>query len=129
MDEGPVLAAAISPTRRITVQDQNIIPSLESSSSRRQAKSAPTTPKKAQRTAASQIPIENVPDLKLNLERLKLKKIPDVSTQRNLRTATSASAISSIRGQQFTVGSFSNGLIYLRFAILQSSWCIVSTCD
>lgn len=114
MDEDPILTAAISPTRGVTIQDQNIVSSLESSSSRRQAKSAPTTPKKARRTAAPQIPIENVPDLKLGLERLKLKKMPDAKTQRSLRTVTSASAISSIRGQQFTVGNFSNGLIYLR---------------
>ncbi|KAF8477008.1 hypothetical protein BDZ91DRAFT_708519 [Kalaharituber pfeilii] len=102
-----LIPAALPQPREVTFQDQNI------TSPRRQAKSAPTTPKKAQRTAASHIPTENVPDLNENLERLRSRKMPD-ATHRNLRTATSSSTISSIRGQQFTVGNFSNGLIYLR---------------
>lgn len=117
MEEDPDHTAATSPpTRGATAQDQTIS-LLEASSSRRQAKSAPTTPKKSQRTVASQIPIEDVPNLKASLERLKTKKMPDVN-QRNLRTTTSAS---SVRGHQFTVGNFSNGLIYLRSDMLSTS--------
>lgn len=103
------------------VHDQNIAPSQEPP--RRQTKSAPTTPKRPRiKIAATNICNEDVPDVKASLERLKLKKMPDVS-RRNLRTATSASAISTIRGQPFTVGNVSNGLIYLRFVLSQiSSW-------
>ena len=112
MDKDHIHISALSSTRRVQEQDQGITSSsLDLAASRRQAKSAPTTPKKTRRTAASH---ENVPDLKASLERLKAKKMPD-ATQRNLRTAASASAIPSVRGQQFTVGSFSNGLIYLRY--------------
>ena len=90
--------------------DQNILPP------RRQAKSAPSTPKKPRRIPISHPPIEHIPDLKNNLERLKGKKF-DMG-QRNLMTTTSTSAI---RGQQFTVGNFSNGLIYLRLVAANSN--------
>lgn len=101
------------------VHDQNIAPSLESP--RRQTKSVPTTPKQSRiKIAVPNICNEDVPDVKAGLERLKLKNMLD-GPQRNLRTATSASAISSIRGQPFTVGNVSNGLIYLRFVLSQFS--------
>ncbi|KAI5803299.1 hypothetical protein DFH27DRAFT_45372 [Peziza echinospora] len=103
MDNGQIPPVPSIPLK-ITTQDRNI-PQY------RQAKSAPSSPRRARRVPP--VPSEDVPDLKVSLERLNTKKVSD-SVNRNLRTATSASTISSVRGQNFTVGNISNGLIYLR---------------